>query len=33
MLKNLSGIKTNFKLNAENFEPIAHVAPQQKTEI
>jgi hypothetical protein len=27
MLKNLSGIKTNFKLNAENYEPIAHVAP------
>ena len=27
LLKNLSGIKTNFKLNAESFEPISHVAP------
>lgn len=33
MLKNLSGIKTSFKLNAESFEPTAHVAPVQKTEI
>lgn len=33
LLKNLSGIKTSFKLNAEHFEPTAHVAPVQKTEI
>lgn len=33
LVKNLSGIKTNFKLQADQFEPISHVAPQQKTEI
>ena len=33
LLKNLSGIKTSFKLNAAQFEPIAHLAPLQKTEI
>lgn len=33
VLKNLSGINTSFKLNAMLFEPPAHVAPQQKTEI
>ena len=33
LIKNLSGIKTKFKLNAANFEPISHTAPQQKTEI
>jgi len=33
LIKNLSGIKTKFKLNAAAFEPLAHVAPTQKTEI
>ena len=33
MLKNLSGIRTQFKLSAENFEPLAHIAPVQKTEV
>lgn len=33
LVKNLSGIKTNFKLCAEQFEPLSHVAPKQKSEI
>lgn len=33
MLKNLSGINSKFKLQSIFFEPPAHVAPQQKTEI
>lgn len=33
VLKNLSGINTSFKLNSFIFEPPAHNAPQQKTEI
>ena len=33
LIKNLSGIKTKFKLNALTFEPLSHVAPTQKTEI
>ena len=32
-LKNLSGIKTKFSFGSINFEPLSHVAPQQKTEI
>ena len=32
-LKNLSGIKTAFDFSSINFEPISHIAPQQKTEI
>ena len=32
-LKNLSGIKTSFDFGSINFEPISHIAPQQKTEI
>ena len=33
VLKNLSGIKTNFDFSSEIYEPISHEAPQQKTEI
>ena len=33
VLKNLSGIKTNFDFSSFIFEPIAHEAPQQKSEI
>ena len=32
-LKNLSGIKTTFDFSSVGFEPISHIAPQQKTEI
>lgn len=33
ILKNLSGISTKFLFGAQTFEPINHVAPQQKSEI
>jgi len=33
VLKNLSGIKTKFDFASQVFEPIAHDAPQQKSEI
>merc|ERR1740117_487183 len=33
ILKNLSGINTTFNLNSIIFEPPAHIAPQQKSEI
>ena len=33
ILKNLSGIKTSFKLSSLTFEPISHAAPQQKSEV
>ena len=33
ILKNLSGIKTSFKFSSITFEPISHVAPQQKSEV
>lgn len=33
ILKNLSGIKTNFKFNSVTFEPVSHVAPSEKSEI
>lgn len=33
MLKNLSGIRTNFELNSDNFEPLGHEAPAFKTEV
>jgi hypothetical protein len=32
-LKNLSGIKTQFKLASLEFEPLNHVAPSEKSEI
>jgi hypothetical protein len=33
LLKNLSGIKTTFKFSSMTFEPVSHVAPQEKSEI
>ena len=33
VLKNLSGIMTKFKFAAKDYEPISHIAPQQKSEI
>jgi len=33
VLKNLSGIKTSFDFSSDIFEPMAHEAPQQKSEI
>ena len=33
VLKNLSGIKTSFDFSSLIYEPEAHEAPQQKSEI
>jgi len=33
ILKNLSGIKTTFNFGSLAFEPLSHVAPQEKSEI
>lgn len=33
VLKNLSGIKTNFDFNVNNFAPLEQVAPKEKTEL
>ena len=31
ILKNLSGIKTKFHFSSITFEPVSHVAPQEKS--
>ena len=33
ILKNLSGIKTNFDFNVFNFAPLQMVAPKEKSEL
>ena len=33
ILKNLSGIKTSFNFSTITFEPVSHIAPQEKSEI
>lgn len=32
-MKNLSGIKTSFNFNVENYAPLEQVAPKEKSEL
>lgn len=33
VLKNLSGIKTSYDFNVNNYAPLEQVAPKEKTEL